>query len=122
MKASELTKLFQTWTVHQVHRQPRFLNDASSQLAGPASILFDVEIISIALAPFFINTLRLETERTHVLISGFLPARRATLSQATFLCRRCAVCFNTVRSHGGASQRFDGFFKDQWGHATWEVR
>lgn len=62
MKASELTKLFQTWTVHQVHWQPHVLNDVSSQLAVPGSILFNVGNISVALAAFFINTQRLRTK------------------------------------------------------------
>lgn len=61
MKASELTKLFQMWTVHPVHRQPHFLNDVFSQLAVPGSILFNVENISVS---FFINTERLKTKRT----------------------------------------------------------
>lgn len=61
MKASELTKLFQMWMVHPMHRQPHFVNDVSSQLVAPGTIPFYVENISVALAAFFSNTQGLRT-------------------------------------------------------------
>lgn len=115
MKASELTKLFQTWTLHQVRRQPRFLNDASSQLAAPGSILFNVGSISIA-------TLLL-TLGISVLIPGFVPARRSPPSvQLRFYADDVVVFVSKLSSKSdAASQSFDGLFKDQWGRATWHA-